>query len=101
MVHMKQLKNNSLVGNTRHFVNEGLEGLKVDNITPQKIFSSSLLFAGIVPASGLQNDLYLNLKELDEEVEKLQHRQDWLFMSSLGSQTERLELSYTSFLCPF
>ena len=41
---MKKSKDNALVGNTGHFVIEfglpgskGLEGMKVDNITPQKI----------------------------------------------------------------
>ena len=60
--HMKKLKNNALVGNTGHFDNEidlagweGLEGMKVDNIKPQKIVIVSPVGHGeIMLASGLQ-----------------------------------------------
>ena len=44
---MKKMKNNPIVGNIGHFDDEidlagleGLEGMNVDNIKPQKIFSS-------------------------------------------------------------
>ena len=48
--HIKKLTNNTFVGNTGHFDSEidgseFLEGLEVGNITPQMIFSSSLLVA--------------------------------------------------------
>ena len=43
--HMKMLENNAFVGNTGHFVNEfnlpgsnGLEGMNVDDTTPQGLF---------------------------------------------------------------
>ena len=49
-VHMKQLKNSSLVGNTRRFVDEidfagseGLEGMSPAYIKPRNSFSSSPL----------------------------------------------------------
>ena len=48
-VHMKQLKNSSLVGNTRRFVDEtdftgseGLEGMNPVYIKPRNFFSSPL-----------------------------------------------------------
>ena len=51
--HLKKLKNNAFVGNTGNLHDvmdlagsEGLEGMKVDSITPQKIVSSSPLAAG-------------------------------------------------------
>ena len=49
--HVKKLKNNAFVGNTGHFDDEigladseGLEGMKVDNIKPQKISRLSHVF---------------------------------------------------------
>ena len=51
--HMKKLKNNAFVGNTGHIDNEtdlagseGLGGMEVVNIKPQKVFSSSPLDTG-------------------------------------------------------
>ena len=55
--HMKQVMNNAFVRNVEHFDNaidlaslQSLEGLKVDNIEPQKFFSFGVLVLG----SGLQ-----------------------------------------------
>ena len=49
-LHMSMMKNSAFVGNTGHFDNEidmadpeGWEGMKVDNIKPQEIVSSSPL----------------------------------------------------------
>ena len=56
--HMKKLTNNAFVGNTGHVDNlagsEGLEGMKVDNIKPQKIVvvspvGHSVIMLGVRP----------------------------------------------------
>ena len=51
--HLRKSKNNAFVGNTGHFDDEidligseCVEGMKVDNITPQKIVLSSPLATG-------------------------------------------------------
>ena len=73
---------------------EELEGLKVDNIEPQKIFSSSPL-ATITH----KNNIYVVPMELDEKAAKLHVPTEGPITSSSISYIDRLKAFNTSFLC--
>merc|ERR1712146_74942 len=116
--HMKQMKNNAIVGNIGHFDNEidmaGLEampGVKVENIKPQVdrfvfpngsgiivLASGRLLNLGCATghpftdaAKKYKNDVYLLPKNLDEKVARLH-------LPSLGAQLTQLSKEQADYI---